>query len=138
MKKYIFTLFLFSLFSFSQQSLNVISVNAVYDGDTFRVDLDCKTDIFCKNIPIRVFGIDTPEMKTKCEEVKELAKQAKNFTKAMLSTGKVITLKNIKRGKYFRIVAEVYVDKKSLSKALIKEGLAVSYDGGKKHQWCEK
>lgn len=55
----------------------------------------------------------------------------------MLRSGKVIELRNTKRGKYFRIVADVFIDDKKLSDTLIASDLAVSYDGGTKAKdWC--
>ena len=49
-----------------------------------------------------------------------------------------VDLKNIERGKYFRIVADVIVDGESLADILIETGLAVPYDGGTKGKdWCE-
>jgi micrococcal nuclease len=40
----------------------------VYDGDTIRVDIaNCDQPILCKNISIRIFGIDTPEIRGKCQ-----------------------------------------------------------------------
>lgn len=41
----------------------------------------------------------------------------------------------MKRGKYFRIVAEVRVDGQNLGQLLIEKGLAKPYDGGKKQKW---
>jgi len=43
-----------------------------------------------------------------------------------------IDLKNMGRGKYFRIVADVYADGESLTEVLIDAGMAVRYNGGKK------
>jgi endonuclease YncB( thermonuclease family) len=44
----------------------------------------------------------------------------------------------MKRGKYFRIVAFVYIDGKSLGDELLKHGLAIKYEGKKKvKDWCE-
>ncbi len=48
-----------------------------------------------------------------------------------------ITLKNVERGKYFRIVATVEADGQDVSDLLIQEGLAVPYEGGTKGKnWC--
>jgi len=48
-----------------------------------------------------------------------------------------ITLKNVERGKYFRIVATVEADGQDVADLLIQEGLAVVYDGGTKvKDWC--
>jgi micrococcal nuclease len=56
----------------------------------------------------------------------------------MLRAGKVIALENMQRGKYFRIVADVYVDGESLSESLIRSGLGVTYHGKTKAKnWCE-
>lgn len=45
------------------QNFNKVSLASVYDGDTFRVHLACKYGVFCKTIPIRVRGVDCPEIK---------------------------------------------------------------------------
>ena len=56
----------------------------------------------------------------------------------ILKDAEQITLKNMERGKYFRIAAEVIIDGESLGDMLIEAGVAVRYDGGKKtHKWCE-
>lgn len=48
---------------------------SVYDGDTIRVDIaNCDQPILCQNISIRIFGIDTPEIRGKCQNEKHLAK----------------------------------------------------------------
>ena len=52
-----------------------------------------------------------------------------------------IELRNVDRDKYFRILANVYVDDKSLSEVLIKNKLALPYDGGRKPantNWCNQ
>ena len=44
----------------------------------------------------------------------------------------------MQRGKYFRIVADVYTDGQSVGEGLVREGLAVVYGGGKKiKDWCK-
>ncbi|MGB5686829.1 MAG: hypothetical protein WBM35_13520 [Candidatus Electrothrix sp.] len=46
-------------------------------------------------------------------------------------------MKNVQRGKYFRILADVQADRKYVADILIKMGLAVRYDGGTKgFDWC--
>ena len=118
--------------------LIVSNIVSIYDGDTFRVDLDGDIPrIFGENISIRVANIDTPELRAKCENEKILARKAKQFTVQKLREAKVIVLKSVQRGKYFRIVAEVYLDGVSLSNQLLDNKLAVTYSGGsKKHDWC--
>ena len=67
---------------------------------------------------IRINGIDTPELRGKCDKEKQLARLAKHFTVERLRAVRGITLKNIKRGKYFRLIADV--DGVSLGEQLIK------------------
>jgi len=119
-------------------SIEVSEVTSIYDGDTFRVNIEGYPRIIGYRVPIRVNGIDTPEMRAKCQQEKELARKAKQLTASMLHGAKKIVLKNVQRGKYFRIVADVYIDGDSLGEELIKRGFAVSYDGGTKSKdWCK-
>ena len=101
----------------------------VYDGDTFKIDLPSQHPLFGDDLAIRVFGIDTPEMRGTSDEVKALAYKAKNRTQELLSDAKTIELKNPQRGKYFRVAAEVWIDGESLGEKLKSEGLAKEYDG---------
>ncbi|MDU0111743.1 thermonuclease family protein [Psychrosphaera aquimarina] len=132
-------LFSSSTFATQQYGNAVVSeVISIYDGDTFRVNLSNFPNLIGKNIPIRINGVDTPEMRGKCEKEKELARAAKQFTVAKLRAAKVIELKDMVRGKYFRIVADVYLDGMSLSQLLLEKGHAIRYDGGKKNiSWCD-
>jgi len=119
-------------------SVSVSEVTSIYDGDTFRVNIAEYPELLGYRIGIRVNGIDTPEMRGKCAQEKALARKAKQFTVAKLRAAKSIELRNMKRGKYFRIVADVYVDEQNLGDMLIQEKLAVAYDGGHKGKdWCK-
>ena len=56
----------------------------------------------------------------------------------ILKDAERINLKNMERGKYFRIVADVYADGENIADILIESGMAVRYDGGTKTKdWCE-
>jgi micrococcal nuclease len=108
-----------------------------YDGDTITFNLPNLHPIIGEKISIRVNGIDTPEIKGKCEKEKYNAIQAKEMVADILKDAERIDLKNMKRGKYFRIAADVYVDGEDLAELLVEAGVAVQYDGGKKtHKWC--
>ena len=109
-----------------------------YDGDTIRFDLPKYPPIAGDDIRVRVNGIDTPEIKGKCEKESYDAKQAKEMVADILKDAEQIVLRNMERGKYFRIAADVIVDGESLGDMLVEAGMAVRYDGGKKtHKWCE-
>ncbi len=111
-----------------------------YDGDTVTFDLPGLHPIISDKISVRVNGIDTPEIKGKCEKEKYNAQQAKEMVEDILRDAEQITLKNLERGKYFRVVADVIVDGENLGDMLIEAGVAVRYGGGKKvtNSWCEK
>ena len=133
-------------------------ITSIYDADTFRADLpDCPA-LFCKNVPIRVDGVDTPEPKGKgitvCE--KRAGLRAKEFTTGLLRAARSITLAGPQRGKYFRVVAGVRLEvdgealqrvgaagqwapgeiyEVDLSALLIENGHAYEYHGGKKEKF---
>ncbi len=118
-------------------SATVSEVTSIYDADTFRVNIKGWPPIIGKRVPIRVNGIDAPEIRAKCQTEKIKSRKAKQFTVAKLREGRSIELRNMKRGKYFRIVADVFIDGESLAEHLVEEGLARRYDGGKKSSWCD-
>jgi len=103
-----------------------------YDGDTITFNLPSLHPIVGEKISIRVNGIDTPEIRGKCEKEKYDAKQAQEMVADILKDAERINLKNMKRGKYFRIAADVYVDGENLADILIDAGMAIRYEGGKK------
>jgi micrococcal nuclease len=114
----------------------VSKVISVYDGDTFRVDIDSLPPIVGKNIPIRLNGVDTPEIQGKCQYEKDLALKARDFVRNKLGNAIEIKLTKLQRGKYFRVVADVMVDGVSLETELLENKLAYKYTGGKKSSWC--
>ncbi len=109
-----------------------------YDGDTITFNLPGLHPIIGEEISIRVNGIDTPEIKGKCEKEKYNAQQAQQMVADFLKDAEQIVLKSMERGKYFRIAADVIIDGENLADVLVEAGMAVRYDGGKKtHKWCE-
>ena len=118
------------------ENIKVTRLISVYDGDSFRVDIDSYPDVIGKNIGIRVRGIDTPEIRGECLSEKRLALRAKEMASHYLYHAREITLRNVSRDKYFRILADVYVDNKRLSDILLNSRLAYEYHGKKKRSWC--
>lgn len=116
----------------------VSAVTSIYDADTFRANIEGWPAIIGHRVPIRVNGVDAPELRGKCEAEKQKARQAKQFTVAKLRAAHEIRLEELDRGKYFRILADVYVDGESLGQALIRAGHARPYEAGKREGWCQK
>lgn len=110
-----------------------------YDADTITVNIPNLHPLLGKKISVRVKGIDAPEIKGKNTCEKDAARTAKRLVENLLSGAKQVDLVNIDRDKYFRVLADVMVDGKSLKDLLIKNRLAYGYDGGTKRivNWCE-
>lgn len=85
-------------------------VKRVIDGDTYEcvIDLGCYVSITEK---IRLFGYDTPEIRTKNLAEKEHGLQATAYVKRLIE-GQQVRLRTIldKRGLYGRLLAEVFVE----------------------------
>lgn len=124
----------------NSNSFNCVKFLKNYDGDTISVNIDGQHHLFGKNISVRIRGIDTPEIKGASECEKKSARNAKKLVFNLLKNAKRVDLKNVSRGKYFRVVADVVFDGKNLSEILVKNKLAVFYGGGKKQlvDWCSR
>ncbi len=116
----------------------------VTDGDTIKVRATIWLKTFI-DTNVRIYGIDTPEIRGKCERERAMAQQAKQFVEETLGNATEIYLDGITNDKYGgRIVSTVlYKNAKgktrNIAKDLIKQGLAVPYDGGTKtHDWCDR
>ena len=109
----------------------------VIDGDTIKVNIAHVHPLIGEAISVRFAGIDTPEISSTDPKIKALALKAKTFTEEALKSADHILLKNLRRDKYFRILAEVHIDGVNLSEKLIEAGLALPYRGGKKPSWTK-
>ena len=113
----------------------------VYDGDTITI----ASKMPYENSPlfrfqVRLNGIDTPEIKSKNENEKQLAKNARDSL-GKLIMHKIITLQNVKNEKYGRILADVYLDDLHINQWMIDQHFAVAYDGKTKQSpisWTAK
>lgn len=109
---------------------------SVTDGDTFKARVPVWQGIEVTT-GVRIQGVDTPELRGKCEHERVLAGKAKEALSEILNAGKAITLRNVDDDKYSgRVAAQVFVDGESVAEKLIKRGLARPYDGGKRSGWC--
>lgn len=116
-------------FVFPIQEGNVIKV---YDGDTITIAAKLPySESPLYRFPVRLNGIDTPELKGQSDDEKTAAKQARDAL-SQLILHKKVTLRNIQNEKYGRILADVYLDDLCINDWLIIERYAVKYDGGSK------
>ena len=110
-------------------------VVSVYDGDTVKVEASMWPGLTW-NGGVRVRGVDTPELRGKCETEKAKARAARDFVRARI--GKRVTLTNVKKGKYAgRVVAGIRLaDGSDLTELLIQQGHGRPYGGGRRQGWC--
>tara|TARA_R100001480_G_scaffold39191_2_gene52080 strand:- start:135 stop:554 length:420 start_codon:yes stop_codon:yes gene_type:complete len=110
------------------------TVEKVVDGDTIDVVLDLGFDILYKS-RVRLFGIDTPESRTRNKDEKVRGKMAGAFLKEAIEDGeKVVIQTKLKdsRGKFGRVLGDVVVDGININQLMVKCHLAVAYHGQSK------
>ncbi len=103
----------------------------VIDGDTVVVDIDLGFNHWIRNQHVRLYGIDTPEVRTKDLAEKKLGFEAKEFVQARFFPGDIVILRSIEdsTGKFGRILGEFYYNDKdkgyiNISEELLNAGLA--------------
>lgn len=99
----------------------------VIDGDTIRHE----------GKSIRVLGLDTPEIRSRCPSEKIAAHGARDRLARLIEGAKKIQIEPSKRpDRYGRVLATITIDGRNVADILIGEGLARPYQGGKRASWC--
>ena len=109
-------------------------VTKIIDGDTINCDIDLGFSTILSNQTVRLFGIDTPESRTRDTEEKFYGKLATRFLKDQCKKGSCITLRTYldKKGKYGRILGEIIIDGVNVNQLMVEEHMAVEYHGQSK------
>jgi micrococcal nuclease len=109
-------------------------IRRVVDGDTVDIDIDLGFGVWLHKERVRIYGIDTPESRTRDKEEKKYGLMAKEFVKQFVKGDsiKLTTQKYDAKGKFGRILGDIIVDNKSLSDTMIQEHHAVIYHGQSK------
>ena len=118
----------------------------IIDGDTVDVDIDLGFGVWLKKQRIRLYGIDTPESRTRDLEEKKYGLVAKAFVLAHLPLGSTRTLTTVqdKTGKYGRILGKFkaydsHLDAwVNLNQWMIIKHLGVAYHGQSKEDIAEE
>ena len=120
------------------------NVIKIIDGDTVDVDIDLGFGVWLKKQRIRMYGIDTPESRTRDLEEKKYGLAAKEFLTGMLDDDAGILLKTYKdeKGKFGRILGELwrttnYADK-SVNDYMVEKYHAVAYYGQSKEDVAQQ
>lgn len=95
------------------------------DGDTIDVDGE----------RIRIAGVDTPELRGKCDAERRLARIARDRLAEIVAAGP-IEIRRHGRGRYGRTIADLSVRGRDVGEALIAADLARAWTG-RREPWCE-
>ena len=107
-------------------------VTRVVDGDTVDAFVDLGFDMHSKQ-RVRLYGINTPEVRTRDKVEKKAGLAAMARLQEMLRETRnkcVIKTRLDRKGKYGRVLGVLYVNDCDLNAKLIKEGHAKRYYGG--------
>lgn len=124
-----------------------VNIKRVVDGDTVDVDIDLGFGVWLRGERVRLYGIDTPESRTRDKVEKKYGLLAKDFLKYNLRSKEgTIVLKTHKdgKGKFGRILGEfiriendghpVYEERINLNQLMIEQHHAVAYHGQSKEE----
>jgi|TARA_R110000823_G_scaffold243702_1_gene367876 micrococcal nuclease len=114
-----------------------VKVVKVIDGDTIDVDIDLGFNTVLTKRRIRLYGIDTPESRTRDKEEKQRGLLSKEYLLLKCPIGEYITLKSHGVGKFGRILGELfeynkYEDSISINQEMCDEAYAAPYFGQSK------
>ena len=114
----------------------------VVDGDTVDVDIDLGFGVWMKKQRIRLYGVDTPESRTRDLEEKKYGLAAKKFVENHLPVGSKQTLRTKldDRGKFGRILGEFVLTTQwegkdiptTINEQLVRQRYGVKYFGQSK------
>lgn len=108
-------------------------VVSVYDGDTITIVFEYHKQMI--KYSCRIYGIDTPEIRTSDPEEKKLGFAARDYLRSII-LDKVVKVNFMKFDKYGRILITLSTtinnEPKDISNLMIAEGYAKPYFGGKK------
>jgi len=110
------------------------TVKRVVDGDTVDLLVDLGFDIHHK-IRVRLYGVNTPESRTRDLEEKALGLKAKDYVVDWLTRHPEVIIQTMKdkSGKYGRTLGTIWSDAEGtacLNADLLDSGNAVEYFGG--------
>ena len=112
----------------------------VVDGDTIDCDIELGFGVVLSDQRIRLYGIDTPESRTRDLEEKKCGKLAAKYIQDHIQVSTTFTLRTRLdgKGKYGRILGELicfipeFDREMSINDAMITKKLAVAYHGQSK------
>ena len=124
-------------------SVTVDEVTSFKDGDTIVVNINDWPPVIGERIPVRIEGIQAPERRSRCDteaekaRERQLAADARIYLVGRLRGAEVVELRNIERGSFYRIIAEVWADGEDVGQEMLEVGHALPYvEGAGGRAWC--
>ena len=122
------------------------TIRRVVDGDTVDVDIDLGFGTWIHNERVRLYGIDTPESRTRDLEEKKFGLYAKSVVDKFLPVGskQVLVTHLDKVGKFGRILGEFRIydgeqDRQTtINEYMIRKNIGVEYKGQSKDEIAEQ
>ena len=106
-------------------------IRRIVDGDTVDVDIDLGFNVVLTKERVRIYGIDTPESRTRDLVEKRFGLAAKDFAKKFLLDHDpkvtLVTKEYDAKGKFGRILGDFRCKTKMLSQVMIEHHHAVPY-----------
>ena len=122
------------------------TIRKIVDGDTIDVDINLGFNTWINNERVRLYGIDTPESRTRDLEEKKFGLYAKSVVDKYLPVGskQVLVTHLDKVGKFGRILGEFRIydgeeDRQTtINEYMIRKSIGVEYKGQSKDDIAEQ
>ena len=108
----------------------------IVDGDTLICDVDLGFKVYTTQ-RVRLWGINTPETRTRNLEEKKKGLAAKERLTEIMESVETFYLESHEVGKYGRCLGSLFLHvdfSKSINEQLVEEGHAVEYFGGRRYR----
>ena len=119
-----------------------VDIVRVVDGDTVDVDIDLGFGVWLKKQRVRLYGIDTPESRTRDLNEKKYGLMAKEYLKERISNRAILKTRLDGKGKYGRILGEfIVLDNEvrvNVNQEMIDNHYGVAYYGQSKKEIAEQ
>ena len=102
-------------------------VRSVYDGDSLRADVDLGFGAVLKKVPLRLAGLDAPEVKGEERPLGLPVRDA--LAGRVLGREVIIRTEKDRTGKFGRYIATIWLDGENMNQWLLDQGYAKPYTG---------
>lgn len=117
------------LFDFNNLTFPCL-IHRVYDGDSMRACFVYQGKPI--TVAVRVLGIDTPELRTRCQHEKQLALRARDVARNLLNN-QILNVRFHHNDKYGRSLVQIKLPGDiDYGGYMVAQGLAMAYAGGTK------